>query len=219
SNPGPFTVAGDTLFFAAQTAAVGRELFGFVLNHAPVVANPIPDQQGVFGGSFSFTIPPDTFSDEDTDQTLTYTASGLPPGIGFDVPSATFSGAFTAAGQFTVSVVATDNGGPIPLSATNTFEINVDKANPTLTWPTPADIVYGTALGGGQLNATASVAGAFVYAPPAGTVLHAGQSLLSAAFTPDDAANYNPANATVSINVLKATLNATAANKSRTYSS
>jgi ELWxxDGT repeat protein len=220
SNPGPFTVAGDTLYFAAQTAAVGRELFGFVLNHAPVVANPIPDQQGVFGGSFSFTVPPDTFSDEDADQTLTYTASGLPPGIGFDVPTATFSGTFAAAGQFTVSVVATDNGGPIPLSATNTFEINVEKANPVVTWQTPADIVYGTALGGAQLNATANVAGAFAYAPAAGTVLHAGQSqLLSVAFGPEDTANYNPASATVSINVLKANLTATAANKSRTYGS
>src|SRR5262249_34292135 len=202
SNPGPFTVAGDTLFFAAQTAAVGRELFGFVLNHAPVVANPIPDQQEVFGTSFSFTIPSDSFSDVDADQTLTYTASGLPPGIGFDVPTATFSGTFAAAGQFTVSVVATDNGGPIPLNATNTFEINVEKANPVVTWPTPADIVYGTALGGAQLNVTANVAGAFAYAPAAGTVLHAGQSqLLSVAFAPEDAANYNPASASVSINV------------------
>jgi ELWxxDGT repeat protein len=220
SNPGPFTVVGDTLYFAAQTAAVGRELFGFVLNHAPVVANPIPDQQEVFGASFSFTIPSDTFSDEDTDQTLTYAASGLPPGIGFDVPTATFSGTFAAAGQFTVSVVATDNGGPIPLSATNTFEINVDKAKPIVTWPTPADIVYGTALGGAQLNATANVPGAFVYAPAAGTVLHAGPSqLLSVAFTPEDTANYNLASATVSINVLKASLTATAADKSRTYGS
>jgi hypothetical protein len=39
----------------------------------------------------------------------------------------------------------------------------------TITWSAPADIVYGTALSATQLNATANVAGSFVYAPAAGT--------------------------------------------------
>jgi hypothetical protein len=60
-----------------------------------------------------------------------------------------------------------------------------------ITWPAPADIVYGTALSATQLNATANVAGTFVYAPVAGTVLNAGSSqTLSVTFTPTDAANY-----------------------------
>jgi hypothetical protein len=50
----------------------------------------------------------------------------------------------------------------------------VTKATPTITWATPADLVYGTALSATQLNATASVAGTFVYSPAAGTVLNAG---------------------------------------------
>src|SRR5439155_1664733 len=75
-----------------------------------------------------------------------------------------------------------------------------------LTWSTPADIIYGTALGATQLNATASVAGTLVYTPPSGTLLSAGTAQpLSVAFTPTDAANYTTASKTVSINVLKAT--------------
>jgi hypothetical protein len=74
---------------------------------------------------------------------------------------------------------------------------------PTITWPTPADIVHGTPLSATQLNATASVAGTFVYTPAATTVLSAGAAqILSVTFTPADGANYTTATATVSINVL-----------------
>jgi hypothetical protein len=89
-------------------------------------------------------------------------------------------------------------------SATKTVTINVTKGTPTITWPTPADITYGTALGATQLNATSSVPGSFVYAPVAGTVLNAGPAqALSVTFTPTDTANYATATRTVSINVLK----------------
>ena len=53
-----------------------------------------------------------------------------------------------------------------------TYTIN--KAMPTVTWPTPAAISYGTALSATQLNATASTPGTFAYTPAAGTVLMAG---------------------------------------------
>jgi ELWxxDGT repeat protein len=84
--------------------------------------------------------------------------------------------------------------------------INVLQATPTITWANPANIVYGTALGTTQLDATASVAGTFAYTPAAGTVLHAGNSqALSVGFTPTDTTDYATASATVSINVLQAT--------------
>ncbi len=76
-------------------------------------------------------------------------------------------------------------------------------ATPTLTWARPAAIVQGTPLSGTQLNATASVAGTFTYAPPAGTVLGVGAGqVLSASFAPADPASYTSASATVSIDVL-----------------
>src|SRR5207237_6557310 len=85
-------------------------------------------------------------------------------------------------------------------TATKTVSINVLKATPVITWSTPADIIYGTALINTQLNATSSVPGTLVYTPPTGTVLSAGTAqTLSVAFTPSDAANYTTASKTVSI--------------------
>src|SRR5439155_8889963 len=56
-------------------------------------------------------------------------------------------------------------------TASKDVVINVVKATPVITWSNPADIIFGTALDGTQLNATASVPGSFVYTPAAGTVL------------------------------------------------
>ncbi len=84
----------------------------------------------------------------------------------------------------------------------------VNKGTPAVTWANPADISYGTALSGTQLNATASVPGTFVYSPAAGTVLPAGNGqTLSVSFTPTDATNYNSVpSTTVTINVLRLAL-------------
>jgi len=91
---------------------------------------------------------------------------------------------------------------------TATVEINVVKADPVLNWSDPADIVYQTALGTTQLNATVvgSLAGSFAYTPDHGTVLDAGENQnLNVTFTPTDTANFNEATAQVQITVLKAT--------------
>src|SRR6185436_17730582 len=88
--------------------------------------------------------------------------------------------------------------------ATASVTVNVAKAASTIAWSNPADVVYGTALSGAQLNATASVAGRIAYSPAAGAVLSAGSHALSVTFTPEDAANYNGATASVTVNVAKA---------------
>ena len=68
---------------------------------------------------------------------------------------------------------------------------------PTVTCDDPADITYGTPLGGPQLDATATfdgtnVTGTFTYSPAAGTILDAGQGqMLSVSFAPDDTADFN----------------------------
>jgi len=105
-----------------------------------------------------------------------------------------------------LSVVFTPNDTANYHSATANVQINVLKATPVVTWGNPADITYGTALGTGQFNATANVAGNFAYTPPTGVVLNAGSSqTLSVVFTPNDTVNYHSAAASVQINVLKAT--------------
>src|SRR5439155_1568246 len=79
-------------------------------------------------------------------------------------------------------------------TANASVPITIVKATPSIVWPPPASIVYGTALGTAQLNATSSVPGSFVYSPPPGTVLPVGAAQsLSAAFTPADSANYTNA--------------------------
>lgn len=75
---------------------------------------------------------------------------------------------------------------------------------PTITWPTPAAITYGTALSSAQLDATASVAGSFAYNPAAGTVPKAGTQTLNTTFTPTDTMHYTTATASVQITVNQA---------------
>ena len=72
-----------------------------------------------------------------------------------------------------------------------------NPTTPTITWPAPASVTYGTALSGTQLNASSSVAGTFSYTPVVGTVLTAGSQTLSVTFTPTDTTDYTTATATV----------------------
>lgn len=78
-------------------------------------------------------------------------------------------------------------------------------AKPTITWPAPAAITYGTALSATQLNATANYPGAFAYSPVAGTVLSAGSHSLSVTFTPSDPSKVLSATASNTITVNQAT--------------
>src|SRR2546427_311984 len=105
----------------------------------------------------------------------------------------------------TFAVRAKDQAGNVdPTPATATWTIT--KIEPVITWATPADITYPMALSNTQLNATADVAGSFLYTPASGTILTAGNNqALKVDFTPNDSVNYNTATKTVSINVLKGT--------------
>ena len=90
------------------------------------------------------------------------------------------------------------SGGP----AANSIVATVNKATPAIAWSTPVDIIYGTALTGTQLNATASVPGTLAYSMASGTVLSVGASqALQVTFTPTDTTDYTSASATVYINV------------------
>src|SRR5204863_479238 len=89
--------------------------------------------------------------------------------------------------------------------ATTTVTIDVTQATPTITWPAPPGIAYGTALSAAQLSAASPIQGTFVYTPASGTVLNTGLSqVLSVTFTPTDTTNYTSATATVTIDVAQA---------------
>jgi hypothetical protein len=131
-------------------------------------------------------------------------ATALPAGGTFVYSPA--SGTVLAAGSQTLSVTYTPADTANYNNVTATVSLTVNKATPLITWANPADIIYGTALGATQLNATTPVPGTFAYTPAAGTILNVGNTQpLSVTFTPTDTANYTTAPATASINVVKVT--------------
>lgn len=112
---------------------------------------------------------------------------------------------YNTAGTYTVTLSVSDG----VTWASNSTSINVLKATPTITWNNPADITYGTALGGTQLNAVvtdpttgAPVSGQFVYTPASGTILNLGSQILHVDFTPIDTVNYYTASKDVTINII-----------------
>jgi probable HAF family extracellular repeat protein len=192
----PTTLATSSL---ALTAAPG--VFGgtSTLTATLTIANPA-------GALVRFTVNGSqvgtAFADAQGVATLANVALGsLPAGTNTGAAGAIFPGDATYAGS------------------TAAADILVGKATPTITWNNPADISHGTALGGGQLNASSSVAGSFAYSPAAGTVLSAGDNqVLSVTFTPSNSNNYTTAVKTVSINVLRTSQTITfAAIASKTY--
>ncbi|WP_319502998.1 hypothetical protein [uncultured Draconibacterium sp.] len=130
------------------------------------------------------------------------------------VPGSEAHGAVTYAPDFgtelnagthtlTVNVAGSDNYNP----ASETVQLTVEKADQTIAWDTPANIVYGTTLSATQLNATVTVPGseahgAVTYDPDFGTELNAGTHTLTVNVAGSD--NYNPASETVQLTVEKA---------------
>ena len=114
------------------------------------------------------------------------------------------SGAVPAAGTDTLSVTFTPTDTTNYSTVTKTVQLVVNQATATVTWATPAAITYGTALSATQLDATASVPGAFVYTPASGSVPATGTDTLSVTFTPTDTTDYSNVTKTVQLVVNQA---------------
>ena len=76
-------------------------------------------------------------------------------------------------------------------------------------------VVYGTALGAGQLNASSATSGTFTYNPAPGTLLAVGARTLSVELIPSNSSVYSNAAASVSLTVNPAHLTITAENRTR----
>lgn len=183
------------------------------------IANP--DSQTVYtGGSASFSVVATGVPN------FTYQWSRQAAGtVGF-VP-VTDGGIFSGATTATLSISSAAMGmngdkyqclitGFSPI-ASAPATLTVLKRTPVLTWATPAPITYGTALSSAQLNATANVAGSYVYTPAPGAVLSAGVQPLQVSFVPSDTANYNNASAAVELLVNKALLTVAASSVTKVY--
>ncbi|HXI79844.1 MAG TPA: MBG domain-containing protein, partial [Verrucomicrobiae bacterium] len=189
---------------------------------SPVGTYPV-SVSGLASSTYVFDYAGGTLTVTQAAQTITFGAlAGATYGDGpFDVSATSTSGlavTFTASGSCTVSgvTVTITGAGTCTITAHQAGDVNVAaaadvpqsftvaKATPVLTWATPADITYGTALSGTQLSASASVSGSYVYSPAGGAVLAAGTHTLHVTFTPADAANYLSISTTVDLNVLTA---------------
>ena len=93
--------------------------------------------------------------------------------------------------------------------------ISITRCPAVVEWNTPAPIVYGAALGNQELNASATIAGTYVYNPPSGSEPDAGPQLLKVTFTPDDQQRYSATTKTVELTVTPALLTIRADDKSR----
>ena len=111
------------------------------------------------------------------------------------------NGIILGVGMQTLQVDFTPEDATNYTNASKNITVNILQATPEITWDTPADIVYGTALNGTQLNALVSVPGNLNYTPAEGTVLSVGNQTLSVDFTPEDSTNYTNASKNVTVNV------------------
>ena len=128
-------------------------------------------------------------------------ASASVPGTFEYLPAA---GEVLSAGEHTLTARFTpeDRSNYAPTEAV--LAISVLKAEPEVSWPAPAPIVYGSPLGAEQLNPSSNVHGSFVYKPATGEVLGMGQHTLAAFFTPQDQSNYLAMEVSVPLTVAKA---------------
>ncbi|WP_245428041.1 DUF4082 domain-containing protein [Bradyrhizobium sp. MOS003] len=105
-------------------------------NDAPVLAIQTASQAATVGSAFSLTLPAGTFTDIDSGDSLTYTAtaggSTLPAWLAFNASTRTFSGTPTSAdlGTFTVTVSAADLGN---LTGSETLDIAVSPVPSTVS--------------------------------------------------------------------------------------
>jgi uncharacterized membrane-anchored protein len=220
---GGFGAAGKTAD-GRVTVEPGR--VGFLVTDAPLNLAPtvtaIPDQNGDGGATplVNFTVgDPETpvsqltVSTSSSDPLLVPISSVQLAGTDgartvrvFPTPGMTGSAIITL-------VVADQDGGTARTSFAVTVSVSSPKWVPEVNWGAPLSIVYGTSLGGAQLNATSAVPGSFSYSPAAGAVLAAGASTLSVTFTPQDPAVYELVTKTVSLGVSKAPLTIRAEDK------
>jgi len=98
-------------------------------NIPPYVKNKIERQSAIVGEGFSFTIPDDTFYDEDGDTAFIYSATlidgnALPSWLNFNALTKTFSGTPTEVAELRILVTATDVGNDSGIGAFKLTVIN-----------------------------------------------------------------------------------------------
>ncbi|MBY4618549.1 putative Ig domain-containing protein, partial [Rhizobium redzepovicii] len=137
---------------AGATATANLTVTIHGANDAPVLAVQTAAQNATVGSAFSFVVPTTTFTDVDSGETLTYSATAadgtaLPAWLSFNATTRTFSGTPTTAGTYGVKVTATDLGG---LAANENFNIAASTAPVTYSLFNASSTPTQTNLNDGQ---------------------------------------------------------------------
>jgi hypothetical protein len=220
-SPSACTVTGTytgNLSCTNSPASVGPDVTNTTI--MPVVAGSNLSDFTIMPVNGSFTINPATSVTTVTcsPSSVTYTGAAQTPctaavtGANLNQSVAVTYSSNLHAG--TATATATYNGDTDHSGSTKSVNFTINKANPVITWPTPASFTYGTPISATQLNATASylgspVAGTFLYTAetgpnPLGVLLPPGTTALSATIMPTDSTDFNSATAYVVFTVSKA---------------
>jgi VCBS repeat-containing protein len=125
----------DVKVTAADTGGLSvSDEFSVIINNVndnPLLSNSIDNQSTNEDQAFSFSIPANTFVDDDSihGDTFSYSVgSTLPSWLSFDADTQTFAGTpFNEdVGEVDITVIATDTGG---LSASDTFSLTINNVN------------------------------------------------------------------------------------------
>ena len=108
-------------------------------------------------------------------------------------------------GSYTVRVTASDGTLTSAQTTSSDVSVSVGKANPVTTWPTASPITYGDRLSESDLTGGVAVPGTFAWENVSINPT-SGSHSYTVTFTPTDAANYNSAEAQVTVSVAKKTL-------------
>jgi hypothetical protein len=211
----PLTNGVASISTAALTAGPHVLTAAYTGNTSFGISTSGPLNQNVSAGTATLTFPQPAAIVYGTPLSATQLNATLTPPNGVAEPGTlTYTpaaGTILGAGTQTLSVTFTPSDSVNFKAVTASTTIVVNKATPTIAWPTPASVVAGTILSTTQLNAVASgiagpLPGTYTYNPTAGTVLKAGQTTLSLTFAPNDTTDYNTATSSVVLNVIGVTL-------------
>ena len=205
--PGTGTLFG----FVGANATLESRAGLFTVNQSPLTisAADVTRDQGTANPAFSATVPDGTqLKNGDTLETLLATPVLFSTTAGTASLPANYD--ITAFGGSSANYVVTHVPGTLTVQA----------ASAPIGWnPNPSSLVYGTALGAEQLNASSTIDGTFDYSSnPGGTVLGVGTHELSATFTPTDLVANRVTVAAASIEVTAAPLSVTANDVTRAFS-
>jgi hypothetical protein len=118
---------GTSLFLAGVPATgyvIQESQLDLGFNAAPVMSNTVSNQVMNRGDAFSYSLPGNLFTDEDSEITINAQLAGgenLPEWLSFDPTAGSFTGTSTSGGSYDIQVSASDELGSVSTSFTLTI--------------------------------------------------------------------------------------------------